>query len=187
MMLILCLLVCPNSFHKDLHLIVCVHGLDGNSADLRLIRTYLELGLPMENFQFLMSQSNYGETFDSLDVLTTRLIEEIENYVSTYSLKPTRLRLVVLLGLFAMCFTNILYLDCGSFISHSLGCILCRAVISNNTFRKRWQGKFHTFLSLSGPHLGLAYNRSGLVSMGKIEVISTTVHGLMISTLQDCG
>lgn len=35
------------------HLIVCVHGLDGNSADLRLVRTYMELGLPGAHLEFL--------------------------------------------------------------------------------------------------------------------------------------
>lgn len=43
---------------EGLHLIVCVHGLDGNSADLRLIKTYLELGLPGANLEFLMSERN---------------------------------------------------------------------------------------------------------------------------------
>lgn len=41
-----------------LHLVVCVHGLDGNSADLRLIKTYLEIGLPGANLDFLMSERN---------------------------------------------------------------------------------------------------------------------------------
>ena len=41
-----------------LHLIVCVHGLDGNSADLRLIRAYLEMALPASNLEFLMSERN---------------------------------------------------------------------------------------------------------------------------------
>lgn len=41
-----------------LHLIVCVHGLDGNSADLRLLKTYLEIGLPGANLDFLMSERN---------------------------------------------------------------------------------------------------------------------------------
>lgn len=35
------------------HLIVCVHGLDGNSADLRLVRTYMELGMPGVHLEFL--------------------------------------------------------------------------------------------------------------------------------------
>ena len=45
---------CP----EGLHLVVCVHGLDGNSADLRLVKTYLELVLPGANLDFLMSERN---------------------------------------------------------------------------------------------------------------------------------
>lgn len=40
------------------HLIICVHGLDGNAADLRLVKTYLELGLPGAHLDFLMSEKN---------------------------------------------------------------------------------------------------------------------------------
>ncbi len=43
---------------EGLHLVVCVHGLDGNSADLRLVKTYLELVLPGSNLDFLMSERN---------------------------------------------------------------------------------------------------------------------------------
>ena len=47
---------------EGLHLIVCVHGLDGNSADLRLVKTYLELVLPGANLDFLMSERNQVHT-----------------------------------------------------------------------------------------------------------------------------
>lgn len=40
------------------HLIICVHGLEGNAADLRLVKTYLELGLPGAHLDFLMSERN---------------------------------------------------------------------------------------------------------------------------------
>nr|XP_041570985.1 protein FAM135A isoform X5 [Taeniopygia guttata] len=43
---------------EGVHLIVCVHGLDGNSADLRLVKTYIELGLPGGRIEFLMSERN---------------------------------------------------------------------------------------------------------------------------------
>ena len=43
---------------EGIHLIICVHGLDGNSADLRLVRTYLEMALPGEKIDFLMSEKN---------------------------------------------------------------------------------------------------------------------------------
>ena len=43
---------------EGVHLIICVHGLDGNAADLRLVKTYLELGLPGAHLDFLMSERN---------------------------------------------------------------------------------------------------------------------------------
>uniref|UniRef100_A0A8C9FYZ3 Family with sequence similarity 135 member A n=1 Tax=Pavo cristatus TaxID=9049 RepID=A0A8C9FYZ3_PAVCR len=48
---------------EGIHLIVCVHGLDGNSADLRLVKTYIELGLPGGRIDFLMSERNQNDTF----------------------------------------------------------------------------------------------------------------------------
>lgn len=57
---------------NGMHLIICVHGLDGNSADLRLVRTYLELGLPGANLEFLMSERNQGDTFSDFETMTDR-------------------------------------------------------------------------------------------------------------------
>jgi len=57
---------------NGMHLVICVHGLDGNSADLRLVRTYLELGLPGVNLEFLMSERNQGDTFSDFDTMTDR-------------------------------------------------------------------------------------------------------------------
>ncbi|XP_068587337.1 protein FAM135B isoform X2 [Cebidichthys violaceus] len=45
-------------FDDGIHLVVCVHGLDGNSADLRLVKTFIELGLPGSRLDFLMSERN---------------------------------------------------------------------------------------------------------------------------------
>lgn len=47
---------------EGVHLIVCVHGLDGNSADLRLVKTYIKLGLPGAHLEFLMSERNQVAT-----------------------------------------------------------------------------------------------------------------------------
>lgn len=57
---------------NGLHLIVCVHGLDGSSADLRLVKTYLELGLPGANVEFLMSECNQGDAYSNLDTMADR-------------------------------------------------------------------------------------------------------------------
>lgn len=77
---------------NGLHLIICVHGLDGNSADLRLVRTYLELGLPGDHLEFLMSERNQGDTFSDFDTMTDRFVlfvritSYFNKYFSTYSI-----------------------------------------------------------------------------------------------------
>lgn len=126
-----------------LHLIVCVHGLDGNSADLRLVRTYLELGLPGAHLEFLMSERNQGDTFSDFETMTDRLVAEILCHIELCGLNPTRI----------------------SFVGHSLGTILVRSALARPQMRPLLS-RLHTFLSLSGPHLGTLYNNSGLVNMG---------------------
>lgn len=59
-----------------------------------------------------------------------------------------------------------------SFIGHSLGNIIIRSVLTRPRFRC-YLPKLHTFLSLSGPHLGTLYNNSTLVSTG--EAIHTAL------------
>lgn len=58
------------------------------------------------------------------------------------------------------------FLSPNSFIGHSLGNIIIRSVLTRPRFRY-YLNKLHTFLSLSGPHLGTLYNNSTLVSTGK--------------------
>ncbi|KAL9699347.1 hypothetical protein quinque_002788 [Culex quinquefasciatus] len=126
-----------------LHLVICVHGLDGNSADLRLVRTYLELGLPGAHLEFLMSERNQGDTFSDFETMTDRLVAEVLYHIETYQLNPTRI----------------------SFVAHSLGTIIVRSALARPQMRPLLT-RLHTFLSLSGPHLGTLYNSSGLVNMG---------------------
>ncbi|XP_004482985.1 protein FAM135A isoform X11 [Dasypus novemcinctus] len=125
------------------HLIVCVHGLDGNSADLRLVKTYIELGLPGGRIDFLMSERNQNDTFADFDSMTDRLLDEIIQYIQIYSLAVSKI----------------------SFIGHSLGNLIIRSVLTRPRF-KYYLNKLHTFLSLSGPHLGTLYNSSALVNTG---------------------
>ncbi|XP_036269180.1 protein FAM135A isoform X37 [Pipistrellus kuhlii] len=125
------------------HLIVCVHGLDGNSADLRLVKTYIELGLPGGRVDFLMSERNQNDTFADFDSMTDRLLDEIIQYIQIYSLTVSKI----------------------SFIGHSLGNLIIRSVLTRPRF-KYYLHKLHTFLSLSGPHLGTLYNSSTLVNTG---------------------
>ncbi|KAM7173799.1 protein FAM135A isoform 3-T5 [Macrochelys suwanniensis] len=126
-----------------IHLVVCVHGLDGNSADLRLVKTYIELGLPGGRIDFLMSERNQNDTFADFDSMTDRLLDEIIQYVQIYNLTISKI----------------------SFIGHSLGNLIIRSVLTRPRF-KYYLNKLHTFLSLSGPHLGTLYNSSALVNTG---------------------
>ncbi|PIK43011.1 hypothetical protein BSL78_20128 [Apostichopus japonicus] len=127
----------------EVHLVVCVHGLDGNRADLRLLKMYIEMGLPEEQFEFLMSESNQDDTFADFDRMTDRLVQEIIYYVELLKLRPKKV----------------------SFIGHSLGNLIIRAALAKPAMGQ-FLGKLHTFLSLSGPHLGQLYNSSALVNTG---------------------
>ncbi|XP_067379189.1 protein FAM135A isoform X2 [Channa argus] len=131
------------SCEEGIHLIVCVHGLDGNSADLRLVKTYLELGLPGARIDFLMSERNQNDTFADFESMTDRLLDEIVQYIQIYNLTVSKI----------------------SFVGHSLGNLIVRSVLTRPRF-KCYLNRLHTFLSLSGPHLGTLYNSSALVNTG---------------------
>ncbi|GFO18851.1 protein fam135a [Plakobranchus ocellatus] len=128
---------------SGVHLIVCVHGLDGNSADLRLVRTYIEMALPGFKLEFLMSDRNQQDTFADFDKMTDRLVDEILNYLDNFGFNVTRI----------------------SFVGHSLGNVIIRSTLSRPKLAHLLP-KLYTLLSLSGPHLGTIYNSSGLVNMG---------------------
>lgn len=75
----------------------------------------------------------------------SRLVQEILNHVENLRVEPARI----------------------SFVGHSLGAILVRSALSRPALRALLP-RLHTFLSLSGPHLGTLYNSSGLVNAGTI-------------------
>lgn len=88
-----------------------------------------------------------GDTFSDFDTMTDRLVEEILHHIDTSGLNPTKV----------------------SFIGHSLGTIIIRSALTRPQLRPLLS-RLHTFLSLSGPHLGTLYNTSGLVNAGKIQI-----------------
>ncbi|CAH8635666.1 unnamed protein product [Heterobilharzia americana] len=115
----------------------------GNSCDLRLVRVYLQLALPDCHLQFLMSECNQQDTFGGFDIMSEKLVREITDYIDEMDDEPKRI----------------------SFIGHSMGCVIIRAALLDPRM-KPYLSKLHTFLSLSGPHLGTVYNSSGLINMG---------------------
>ena len=65
----------------------------GNSTDLRLVRTYLEMSMSGRGkVDFLMSERNQVDTFSDFEVMTDRLVQEILYHIDLYSIKPSRIR-----------------------------------------------------------------------------------------------
>ncbi|KAA3682082.1 uncharacterized protein DEA37_0004229 [Paragonimus westermani] len=126
-----------------LNYIMRPHHESGNSSDLRLVRVYLQLALPDCRLEFLMSECNQSDTFAGFDSMRDNLAEELITFINELDETPDRI----------------------SFIGHSMGCVLVRALLLSPLL-KPYLSKLHTFLSLSGPHLGTVYNSSGLVNMG---------------------
>ena len=137
--------VLPHSQHQRLpgtHLVVCVHGLQGNQYDLRLYQVYLQLALPQVKFEFMLAQSNQADTFSDFNLLTDRLLSEVLDYIKEMSSAPEKI----------------------SFIGQSLGNIIIRNVITRPEFT-HLHPKLHAFLSICGPHLGTRFQQ-GLISTG---------------------
>lgn len=127
---------------RGVHLVICIHGLQGNQFDLRLYRIFLQLALPQVRFEFLMAQSNQSDTFCDFNLMTDRLVQEILEFVNDMPTPPTKV----------------------SFIGHSLGNIVVRSLVTRPELAGLQQ-KLHLFLSICGPHLGTRY-QTGIVSMG---------------------
>ena len=127
---------------RSVHLVVCVHGLQGNQFDLRLYRIYLSLALPQLRLEFLMAQSNQGDTFCDFNLMTDRLLEEVSGYIADMPTPPSKI----------------------SFIGHSLGNIIVRSLVTRQEF-SRYLPRLHLFFSICAPHLGTRL-QNGIVSMG---------------------
>lgn len=124
------------------HLVVCVHGLQGNQFDLRLYRIFLTMALPQVRFSFLMSSSNQTDTFCDFNLMTDRLLEEVLEHVRDMPTPPSKV----------------------SFIGHSLGSITVRSLVTRPEFSSLLP-KLHLYLSICGPHLGTKY-QNGIISVG---------------------
>ena len=124
------------------HLVVCIHGLQGNQFDLRLYRIFLTITLPQIRFDFLMTSSNQADTFCDFNLMTDRLLEEVLQHIQDMPTPPSKI----------------------SFIGHSLGSIIVRSLVTRPEFA-RLHSKLHLFFSICGPHLGTKY-QNGIVSVG---------------------
>lgn len=126
---------------KPSHLIVLVHGFQGSSFDVRLIRNQVALCRP--DTLLMCSHMNEGETEGDIIQMGERLSEEVLQYIHEWCPKNSLKKI--------------------SFIGHSLGGLIIRASLPH---LQSLSEKFQFLLTFSSPHLGYMYNTSKLVDAG---------------------
>ncbi|CAG9330158.1 unnamed protein product [Blepharisma stoltei] len=123
-----------------IHLVIIVHGFQGNSSDVKLWKNYI--GLYRPDTMILSSVSNEEDTKISLEEMGRKLSDEIVSYIHEYC--PKGLRKI-------------------SFIGYSLGSLIIRSALPHLS---HYSSKMQFFLSLSSPHLGYMENSSKLIDAG---------------------
>jgi len=130
-----------------IHLIVFVHGFHGSSYDLRTMRDLLALLLPTKDkVRFLCSQSNEEHTAHaSFETLGANLAKEITDFMRSENIVHSCSRV--------------------SLVCHSFGAIIGRVALSRPDL-EGLRPLLHTYVSFSGPHLGMLYGSNALVELG---------------------
>ncbi|KAK4770497.1 hypothetical protein SAY87_031029 [Trapa incisa] len=134
---------------RILKVVVFVHGFQGHHLDLRLVRNQWLLIDP--KIEFLMSEVNEDKTSGDFREMGHRLAQEVVAFVKKKMDKITRtgsLRNIKL-----------------SFVGHSIGNIIIRTALSEDIMEP-YLRFLHTYVSLSGPHLGYLYSSNSLFNSG---------------------
>eukprot|EP00117_Sycon_ciliatum_P029412 scpid25046/ scgid3311/ Protein FAM135A len=127
---------------KPVHLVVCVHGLEGLHLDLRMFSIYLKLALPDAGLMFLKSKSNEQNTNNDFVIMIEALVKEITAFIEDKELNVSHL----------------------SFVGHSLGNIIIRGALAHPAL-SCYLPLLQVYVSFAAPHLGTAHANS-VVSTG---------------------
>eukprot|EP00397_Hematodinium_sp_SG-2012_P012032 GEMP01012188.1.p1 GENE.GEMP01012188.1~~GEMP01012188.1.p1 ORF type:complete len:710 (+),score=100.00 GEMP01012188.1:303-2432(+) len=130
----------PKSYRGS-HLFILVHGFQGNSFDMRLMKNNVAALYP--DAVFLCSNSNEENTEGNIHDMGIRLAQEVVNYICDWCPGPTLGRL--------------------SFIAHSIGGLIVRAALP---LLQEYASKLYSYITFSSAHLGYMYNASALVNTG---------------------
>ncbi|KAL0212845.1 hypothetical protein RCL1_006471 [Eukaryota sp. TZLM3-RCL] len=125
--------------NKTCHKVFFLHGLYGKSSDFFYWRSLISLFFPQLELINLSSITDFSQT---LPTLIQILLSEISHHLS--NIHNNNLKI--------------------SFLSHSLGGVIIRGLISHPEFRQ-FRNNLHLYLSLATPHLGIGSN-STLVKSG---------------------
>ncbi|GAX79423.1 hypothetical protein CEUSTIGMA_g6864.t1 [Chlamydomonas eustigma] len=158
---------------STIHAIIFVHGFQGSSTDMCLIKGNLSLLYP--NMECYSSRCNEENTSESLQEMGSKLACEVADYLKPHA-SSTRRPLVAL-----------------SFVGHSLGNLIIRSALTCQEL-KPFLHLLHLYVSLSGPHLGNLYSTNTVLDTG-ISVLKSVsgkgkcLHQLSFtdaSNIQDC-
>jgi pimeloyl-ACP methyl ester carboxylesterase len=127
--------------YRGVHLFVFVHGFQGSSFDMRLMKNNLALLYP--EAVFLCSTCNEDNTEGDIEEMGTPLAQEVVNYICDWCPNSALGRL--------------------SFVSHSMGGLIARAALP---LLREYSSKMFTFLSFSSPHLGILQDEISLFNTG---------------------
>lgn len=132
---------------ERVHLIVFVHGFHGNSYDLRTMRDHLALVHPHKTLlRFLCSSINEEHTSHaSFEQLGANLAAEVISFMRIEKLPQSSTKV--------------------SFVCHSFGSIVSRVALSRPDLAPL-RSMLQTYVSFSGPHLGMLYSSNALVESG---------------------
>ncbi|CAG9311896.1 unnamed protein product [Blepharisma stoltei] len=123
------------------HIIVFVHGYQGRSNDLRILKNRISLAFP--NTFLFSSVSNEENTDLSIEELGQKLADEVTVYIEEFlTYKP--------IGKI-------------SFIGHSLGGLIIRAALP---LLSNYTSYMHLFMTLSCPHLGVIEGSNSVLKAG---------------------
>ncbi|CAG9316223.1 unnamed protein product [Blepharisma stoltei] len=130
-----------NTLYRGVHLIVLVHGFQGNHFDMRLMKNNIATVHP--EALFLCSNSNEDSTEGDIGEMGVRLAQEVMNFISEWCPNKSLGRL--------------------SFIGHSLGGLIIRSALP---YLEQYSSRMHLYMSFSSPHLGYMYNSSRIIDAG---------------------
>jgi len=143
--------------YRGVHLFVLVHGFQGNSYDMRLMKNNLALLFP--EAIFLCSNSNEDNTEGDFGEMGIRLAQEVVNYICDWCPGQALGRL--------------------SFIAHSIGGLIVRSALP---LLHEYSSKMYTLLTFSTPHAGYFLKNTSLFNMG-LRVLQSWRQSVCLSQL----
>ncbi|XP_031492207.1 uncharacterized protein LOC116258892 isoform X2 [Nymphaea colorata] len=132
---------------RQLSFVVFVHGFQGHHLDLRLVRNQWLLIDP--GAECLMSEVNEDRTTGDFREMGERLAEEVARFLKKKMEARSGTYKCVKL----------------SFVGHSIGNLILRSAITEPVMEP-YLKYLHTYMSISGPHLGYLYSSNTLFNSG---------------------